>query len=84
MEMQSKYKGKGVVVAGVTKAPASEVEQFRADYDVSYGVFAEAEDVFDAFGVKAVWGSVVYLIDGEGQVVARGIDEVNAALEKAS
>ena len=82
VQMQSDFAGKGAVVLGVTSAPALEAEQFAVEFALNYPVLADAQPVFDAWGVKRIWGSVVYLVDRDGLVRARGLDDVRADLEK--
>jgi peroxiredoxin len=72
--MQSEFEG--VVVVGVTEAPVDRVQQFQVEQGINYAILADAESMFEAYGVKAVWGSVVYLIDSDGKIVARGIEEI--------
>lgn len=69
-------------VAGVTEASAADAEAFIRGQGVNYPVFAEAGALSEAYGVNAVWGSVVYLIDEDGRVVARGIDRVREAFSR--
>jgi len=78
--MQSDFATKGAVVAGVTSAAALEAEQFQVEFALNYPVLADAQAVFDAWGVKRIWGSVVYLVDRDGNVLARGLDETRAKL----
>jgi peroxiredoxin len=80
--MQSDFATKGLVVAGVTSAPTFEAEQFQVEFGLNYPVLADAESVFEGWGVKRIWGSVVYLVDRDGKIVARGIDATRAELEK--
>jgi len=82
VQLQEDFRDKDVRVAGVTWFPAAEAELFATTQALDYPVLAEAQAVFDAWGVEAVWGSVVYLIDADGRVVARGIDRIRAALAR--
>ena len=80
--MQNDYRAKGVVLAGFTAAPQAEAEQFVSDLGVNYAVMADAQTTMDAWGVKKLWGSVVYLVDRDGKVLVRGIEETRAELDK--
>ncbi|MHC4451935.1 MAG: peroxiredoxin family protein [Planctomycetota bacterium] len=80
MKMQSELADKGVMVLGVTRAPAAQAQQFQVEHGLNYPVLADAQGVFDAYGVEAVWGSVIYLVSSEGKITARGIDAVRGAL----
>jgi hypothetical protein len=52
------------------------------EFAITYPLIASAQAVFDAYGVKATWGSVVYLVDADGMIRARGIDEARAIMNK--
>lgn len=78
--MQSEFEGKGVMVLGVTTAPAAQTQQFQVEHGLNYPVLADAQSLFDAYGVDAVWGSVVYLVDPDQKIVARGIEDVRTRL----
>ena len=79
--MQNDYRQQGVVILGVTAASGVEAQQFILEEGVNYPVLADAGAVKEAWGVKRLWGSVVYLVDRDGQVVTRGIDEAMAVLD---
>ena len=68
------------MVLGVTSAPAAQAQQFQVENGLNYPVLADAQAVFDAYGVQAVWGSVVYLVDPDGKIAARGIEDVRTRL----
>lgn len=78
--MQSEFGPKGVQVAGVTEASAAEAERFLVEFGLTYPVIADARALFEAYGVEALWGSVVYLIDAQNRIVARGIDPIRKEL----
>ena len=80
--MHKDFSARGVVMAGVTEASVAEAEAFRSEEFLPYPVLADAKTVFEAWGVDALWGSVVYLIGPDGMVLTRGIDECRAELEK--
>jgi len=79
--MQKDFSARGVVIVGVTEASASDADAFRTEQFLPYPVLADAQPVFEAWGVKALWGSVVYLIGRDGMVLARGIDECRDELK---
>ena len=80
--MQNDYKAKGVVIVGVTGALPLEAERFLLESSLNYPVLADGEAIKQAWGVKKLWGSVVYLIDRDGNVLVRGIEETLAELDK--
>ena len=79
--MHKDFSASGVVILGVTEASASDAEAFRTEQFLPYAVLADAQPTFEAWGVKALWGSVVYLIGSDGMVLARGIDECREELK---
>ena len=80
--MQKDYRAKGVVIVGVTGALPLEAERFQLEASLNYPVIADGETVKQAWGVKKLWGSVVYLVDRDGNVLVRGIEETRAELDK--
>ncbi len=79
--MQSELADKGLMVLGVVRESAAQAQQFQVEYALNYPVLADAQAMFDAYGVDAVWGSVVYLVDADEKIVARGIEDVRTRLE---
>ena len=79
--MQADFGPRGVVMVGVTAASEADARAFREEFKLDYAVLAEAQGALDAWGVKRLWGSVVYLIGPDDMVLARGIDECRAELE---
>ena len=78
--MQDRYREHGVVVVGVTRAGRDDVEEFRLVRGVTYPLLANAEADLKAFGVRMILGTEAYLVNPDGRVLARGIDEVDARL----
>ena len=79
--MQNDFGPRGVVLVGVTTAPQAEARAFREEFQLEYAVLADAQGALDTWGVKRLWGSVVYLIGPDDMVLVRGIDECRAELE---
>lgn len=80
VKMQSEFADRGVKVLGVTRFPAADAQLFVVEQGINYPVIADGASLFEAYGVKAVWGSVVYLIDADEKIVARGIEDVRKRL----
>jgi len=74
-KLYDKYRDSGFTVAGISidegEDRAAKVEKFMSKLDVSYPVYLDAKDTpaWFAYKVKAV--PAMYLIDGEGQIVAQ-------------
>ena len=80
--MQNDYRNRGVVVVGVTGASALDAERFLLETALNYPVVADGEAIKAAWGVKRIWGSIVYLVDRDGNVLTRGIEQARAELDK--
>ena len=80
--MQNDYRNRGVVVVGVTGASALDAERFQLETALNYPVVADGESIKAAWGVKRIWGSIVYLVDRDGNVLTRGIEQARAELDK--
>ena len=82
--MQNDYRNRGVVLVGVTGASALDAERFQLETALNYPVVADGEAIKAAWGVKRIWGSIVYLVDRDGNVLTRGIEATRAELDKRS
>ena len=51
-----------------------ELFQFNREYDLPYPLLAEAQPLLDAYGIELIWGSVFYLIDPDGRVLAADLE----------
>ena len=78
--MQARYADDNVAVVGVAGAARADVEAFRVAHGVTYPLLADADADLEAFGVRMIWGSEIYLLDSDGKILARGMDDVDAAL----
>lgn len=65
----------------MTKATEFAARQYVVEFAVPYPVMALGQKVFEAYGVDGVWGTVVYLIDKDGKIVARGLKDTKKALD---
>lgn len=79
MEVQRRFASASVAVVGVTDATAQEARRFAKEHRLTFPILAEAEPVREAFGVDMIWGSVVFLVDPSGRVVA---DSLGGAEER--
>ncbi len=82
MQMQQEYGEQGLAVVGVTEVDREMARQFVDDFELNYAVLAEASSTQDAYGVKFVWGSAVYLVDPSGTIEAQGLDSVSEYLRE--
>lgn len=82
MEVQRRYGDRSLAVVGVTEASADEACAFARENDLEFPILAEAGDVQEAYGIDAIWGSVVFLIDPDGRVVADSLAAAEAALSE--
>ena len=75
VEAQDEFGPDGLVIVGVTEFDAETVESYTAEHGVTWPVLADAEELVKKLGVRLVWGSVIYLVDFEGQVLVEGLDD---------
>lgn len=71
-----------VPLVGVTEAPLEEASAYAYEGGYGFPILAGAGDVMDAWGVDFIWGNVVRLVDPDGQVVAVGVSDSAARLER--
>ena len=64
----------------MTLATELETQLFTIEFSTSYPVIAQGEAIFEAYSEKGTWGSVVYLVDADGMIRARGIDDARAIM----
>ena len=57
-------------LVGIAAGPEFELFQFAREHRLPYPILAEAEPLMDAYGIDLIWGSVFYLVDPEGRVLA--------------
>ena len=82
VQVQEKYGESSFQVVGVTQATVLQAEKFMTDQALNFPLLAGAQENAENFGVKAIWGSVIYLIDPEGQIVAGSLRSAERVLEK--
>ncbi len=70
VDMQRKYKNKGLVLVALSYEPGSKVGPFVGQNDMSYIVGAEADSMQDAFGIRGYPTAI--LIDPDGKVAWKG------------
>ena len=80
VEVQTKYRDKGLRVVGVTDANRSETIAYATELGVNYTLLAAAEADRKAYGIDVIWGSEIYLVNPDGRIVADGIEEVDKRL----
>ena len=78
--MQEKYGEQGLAVVGVTKASAEDTRKFQVQLGATYPILADGGANFESFGVTMI--PETFLLAGDGTVLAQGMDEVDAELEK--
>ena len=82
VEVQNKYRKKGLRVVGVTDVNRDEAQAYAKELGVNYTLLASAEADREAYGIDMIWGSEIYLINPEGRLVADGIEDVDKRLAK--
>jgi hypothetical protein len=80
VQVQDERYADGLVVVGLTAGPAEDVRAFIAEHGVTYPVLRGGDELLDAWGVDVLWGSEIYLVDPDGLVVTRGLDEAEERL----
>ncbi|MHC4375313.1 MAG: peroxiredoxin family protein [Planctomycetota bacterium] len=70
-------------LVGIAARPEFELFQFAQKHRLPYPILAEAEPLMDAYGIDLIWGSVFYLIDPEGRVLAADLEPSVAAAHAA-
>ena len=78
--MHDTYRAAGFTVVGVTDHPAHDAQRYAAKYGIQFPILANADPVREEFGVALVWGTVVFLVDPDGRVVANGLDDAERIL----
>ena len=81
VQVQEKYGESSFRVVGVTQATVLQAEKFMADQTLNFPLLAGTEENAENFGVKAIWGSVFYLVDPQGQIVAGSLKSAERVLE---
>ncbi len=82
VQVQEKYGESSFRVVGVTQATVLQAEKFMIDQALNFPLLAGTEENAENFGVKAIWGSVFFLVDPEGQIVAGSLRSAERVLEK--
>ena len=82
VQVQEKYGESSFRVVGVTQAAVLQAEQFMADQALNFPLLAGTELNAENFGVKVIWGSVFYLVDPEGRIVAGSLRSAEHVLEE--
>ena len=78
--MQSRFGGERFTVIGVTDASEAQARDVVEAFEVNYPLLYAAEAERRAYGVRTIWGSVTFLVDPRGEVVARGLAEAEGIL----
>ena len=82
VQVQEQYGESSFRVVGVTQATVLEAEKFMAEQALNFSLLAGTEENAESFGVKMIWGSVFYLVDPEGQIVAGSLKSAERVLEE--
>ena len=82
VKLQDEYADLPLIVIAVTTSDKQTARLFSVDYKLNYAILANAEADHEAYGVDLVWGSTIYLIDPEGKIVARGLEDIGVLLEE--
>ncbi len=69
-----------LVVVGVTLESRLEARAFVKQHELAYPVLADARVQFELYGVETVPDT--FLVDPDGAIVARGLSDIAAALER--
>jgi hypothetical protein len=80
VQAQDDYFLEGLVVVGLADGSPDKVRGFIAEHGVSYPVLLASDELIDAWEIDLIWGSEIYLVDPEGLVVARGLEDAEARL----
>ena len=83
VQVQDRFKKNGVRVVGVTDAGGQATAQFGRQHGVTYPLLGGAEADRKAWGIDMIWGSEIYLVNPDGKVVARGMDDTDEKLAAA-
>lgn len=78
--MHDTYRDAGFTVLGVTDHPVHDAQRYANKHGMQFPVLANADDVREAYGVALVWGTVVFLVDPDGRVVARDLGDAEQIL----
>lgn len=82
MEMQDEFEAEGLLVVGVTEAGETRAAAFSRELDLNYPLLAEDAADLESFGVDVIWGTVVFLIDPDGTIVADDLDASEEILRR--
>ena len=67
---------------GGTQATVLEAGKFMAQQALNFPLLAGTPENARNFGVEAIWGSVFFLVDPEGQIVAGSLKSAERVLEE--
>ena len=71
-----------MAVVGVTKASEADARKFQLELGATYPILADAGVNFSNYKVSSIPAS--FLVDGEGQVLAQGLDEIEDELTRTT
>ena len=72
-------------LVGIATASEFELFQFAKEYALEFPLLADGESLMDAYGIDLIWGSVFYLVDAQGAVLAAELEpSIEAALTNAT
>lgn len=83
VQMQEKWGPKGLTIMAITDSDRAAAEAFAAANNVTYPIRVSGVELREAYGVSMVWGTVTYLVNPAGKVVASDIDEFDGLLTAA-
>ena len=79
--MHETYAGPQFSVVGITDEDALLVDEFRRDLALTFPILTSGQAAREAYGIDFIWGSVYFLVDPEGRIVADTLDDAIEVLE---
>ena len=80
--MQEEFGELGLEIIGITDAGRTEAQEFASDQELNFPLVADAPRTREAFGIKMIWGSVVFLVGPDGVIRAESLDDAEERLEE--